>query len=266
MSIRYSLRAPSGQETAVTGPFRIGRDSECQIRIDNGLVSRIHASVWLDHDHLLLRDERSRNGTQLNGLPLKPGEAHYLHHDDQVTIGDTVLLVVSDPPYPRPRQHGGLPGEAEPPPTAKLDKQAVQAAAAGAAAASAANPSAAPARRLPVVPLVIGGCLALVLLALCAGLGFAAIIIERPAISTLLAPHARQSPTPGAGAGALTSLRSASWICDLNGQGGEGQISDPGDRSCEGYSAMPAGSAWPATETPGTTLGIRAQGRQAGGS
>ena len=233
MSIRYSLRAPSGQETAVTGPFRIGRDSECQIQIDNGLVSRIHASVWVDHDHLLLRDERSRNGTQLNGLPLKPGEAHYLHHDDLVTIGDTVLVVVSDPPYPRPRQHGGLPGEpeAEPPPTAKLDKQAVQAA--GAAAAAAANSPAAPARRLPVVPLVIGGCLALVLLALCAGLGFAAIVIERPAISTLLAPHARQSPTPGAGTGArrgpnpasLTPLRFALGTCDLNRQVGEGQMS-----------------------------------------
>jgi len=229
MSIRYSLRAPSGQDTAITGPFRIGRDSECQIQIDNGLVSRIHASVWVDHDHLLLRDERSRNGTQLNGLLLKPGEAHYLHHDDQVTIGDTVLVVVSDPPYPRARQHSGLPGEAEPPPTAKLDKQAVQAAAA--APAATANPPAAPARRRPVAPLVIGGCLALVLLALCAGLGFAAIIVERPAISTLLAPHARQSPTPGAGTGArrapippsaLTPLRSATGICDLTGRGETG--------------------------------------------
>ena len=205
MSTRFSLRAPSGQETVVTGPFRIGRDPECQIRIDNNLVSRIHASIWIDHDHLLLRDERSRNGTQLNGHALAPGEAHYLHHDDQVTIGDTVLLVVSDPPYPRPRQHRGLPEqpEDEPPPTAHLDKEAVLAAAA--APAVAAGPDAGPAvpaggNRSLAVPIVIGGCVLLALLVLCAGLGFAVVVLERPAISTALAPRARPSATPGAAA------------------------------------------------------------------
>jgi pSer/pThr/pTyr-binding forkhead associated (FHA) protein len=226
MSIRFSLRAPSGQETAITGPFRIGRDPECQIRIDNNLVSRIHASIWLDQDHLLLRDERSRNGTQLNGRPLVPGEAHYLHHADLVTIGDTVLTVVSDPPYPRPGQHGGLPEQPgdEPPPTANLEKEAVQAvvaaaaapaapaaasAGAPAAAVSGANASAsAGAKRSRVVPLVIGGCLLLALLALCAGLGFAAVVVERQAISTALAPHPRPSATPGA-ASALFSSRAA---------------------------------------------------------
>src|SRR5260370_27203953 len=124
MPIRYSLRAANGQEYVITGPFRIGREPECQIQIDNNLVSRIHASIWIDHDHLLLRDERSRNGTQLNGQLLVPGETHYLHHDDEVRIGGAKLIVVSDPPYPRPRQHRGLPGgpEDEPPPTAHLDK------------------------------------------------------------------------------------------------------------------------------------------------
>ena len=70
MPIKFFLRGATGQLYAVTGPFRIGREPECQIQIDNNLISRIHASVWLDHDHLLLRDERSRNGTQLNGQPL----------------------------------------------------------------------------------------------------------------------------------------------------------------------------------------------------
>src|SRR6266851_1023091 len=123
MPIRYSLRAANGQEYPITGPFRIGREPECQIQIDNNLVSRIHASIWIDHDHLLLRDERSRNGTQLNGQPLAPGTANYLHHDDEVRVGGALFTVVSDPPYPRPRQHRGLPGlpEDEPPPTAPVD-------------------------------------------------------------------------------------------------------------------------------------------------
>jgi len=223
MPIRYLLRAPNGQEYAITGPFRIGREPECQIQVDQNLVSRIHASIWIDHDHLLLRDERSRNGTQLNGQPLGPGEATYLHHDDEIQIGSTLFKVVSDPPYPRPRQHRGLPGlpEDEPPPTAHVEKPdpapppPPPAAAASvpvlrlvprvtAGTAEAPRPAfaapgvapgapAAPARSR-TVPLVIGGCVLLLILAGCCVLSLV-VITSWPAISSALAPLLR-SATP----------------------------------------------------------------------
>ena len=198
MPIKYSLRAPNGQDYPITGPFRIGREPECQIQIDNNLISRIHASIWIDHDHLLLRDERSRNGTQLNKQPLAPGEAVYLHHDDEVRVGDTVLTVISDPPYPRPRQHRGVitgPDD-EPPPTAKVDKQSPAPPPPPPAAAAVAPPAArsgAPAKATAAAPippasalgaappaqparsntllLAIGGCLLLLVLAACCVVG-----------------------------------------------------------------------------------------------
>jgi hypothetical protein len=226
MPIRYWLRAANGQDYPITGPFRIGREPECQIQIDNNLVSRIHASIWIDHDHLLLRDERSRNGTQLNGEPMTPGEAHYLHHDDTLTIGGVTYTVVSDPPYPRPRQHRGLPGlpEDEPPPTAHVEKPSPApeppppSAAAMMLASnpklprvtaaqpiptpSAAPPAAAPAPVIGMaappararVPLIIGGCVLLALLAGCCLLTVFFATAGRPFLNSLL--HLSATPLP----------------------------------------------------------------------
>src|SRR5437660_1634547 len=225
MPIQYLLRAATGQEYPITGPFRIGREPECQIQVDHNLVSRIHASIWIDHDHLLLRDERSRNGTQLNGQPLAPGEANYLHHDDEIKIGSTLFTVVSDPPYPRPRQHRGLPGlpEDEPPPTAHLEKSGpAPAPPPPSAAARVPAPNARPARATAAAPLpafqaqpavagtasqpgrsramllAIGGCLVLLLLAACCLIGVFAVTAGGPVISTALAPllHAATTPVP----------------------------------------------------------------------
>jgi len=188
MPIRFSLRAANGQEYPITGPFRIGREPECQVQIDNNLVSRIHASIWIDHEHLMLRDERSRNGTQLNGQTLAPGEAHYLHHDDQVRVGDTVFIVVRDPPYPR--QHRGLADapEDEPPRTAQVDK-----------------PGPAPAPRSMTLPLAIGGCLLLVILVACCLLGFVLVARVRPNLNPL-------NPAPAPVSAELSSPTSAGWI------------------------------------------------------
>ena len=208
--MKFSLRDASGQVYPITGPSRIGREPECQIQVDNNLVSRIHASIWLDHDHLLLRDERSRNGTHLNGQPLAPGEAHYLHHDDVVRVGDTLLTVVSDPPYPRPRQHGGLPGlEAEPPPTAKVEKSGSAPPPPPPAAAAVAPPvgprRGAPTGQAPMpytppraaapapsssnrLLLIAGGCLVLFILVACCILGFVLVARFGPGLKLPSAP------------------------------------------------------------------------------
>jgi predicted component of type VI protein secretion system len=189
MSTRFSLRTADGQEHVITGPFRIGRDPECQVQLDNDLVSRIHASIWIDRDHLLLRDERSRNGTQLNGRALAPGEAQYLHHGDEVRVGETVFTVETDPPYPAPSARRGT---AEPPATGRVPPS--PAPAPNPAAAS--SPVAAPRRSL-AWPLAIGGCVVLALLVACCLLGFLGVTVGGPIISTALAPLLRSAATPG---------------------------------------------------------------------
>jgi predicted component of type VI protein secretion system len=173
MSMKFLLRSPDGRVTEITGPFRIGRDPTCEIYLDSDLVSRIHASVWVEQDHLLVRDERSRNGTQVNGVALTPGKSHYLHHGDEVRVGETTLTAESDPPYPGPRQHGGL---AEPPPTAHLEAQP---AAVPAAPAPAPMPAGAPtpSRPFPVLPVAVAGCLIVVLLFLCLAVGVLAVTL-----------------------------------------------------------------------------------------
>ena len=100
----FKLIAANGDEFEITGPFRIGRDDDCQIKVDNTLASRIHASIWVDHGQLLLRDERSRNGTFVNGRRLPPGESHRLYDADRVQIvGATYIVVTPPPPFEPPK-------------------------------------------------------------------------------------------------------------------------------------------------------------------
>ncbi len=47
--------------------FIIGRQSDCDIIVDNDLASRYHALVTWDHDRGYLRDNHSTNGTRVNG-------------------------------------------------------------------------------------------------------------------------------------------------------------------------------------------------------
>jgi FHA domain-containing protein len=53
---------------------RVGRDAaQCQIVLSEPRVSSVHATVKLDSGQFLVRDERSNNGTTLNGSPVSPG-------------------------------------------------------------------------------------------------------------------------------------------------------------------------------------------------
>lgn len=57
--------------------FLIGRDAECDVRLDDPLISRRHACVSRRDDLWWLRDLRSRNGTMVDGetiesVPLPP--------------------------------------------------------------------------------------------------------------------------------------------------------------------------------------------------
>ena len=208
MSLRYALRTPDGREYVINGPFRIGRDRDCEICLDNGLVSHIHASVWLDHGHLLLRDERSRNGTFVNGRRLKPGANQYLHDGDHVRVADAALTVtVTTVAEGQPQQPAG-------PPAPETAHRAVSAGAIPEAPPAPATPKAPPLPAKGATPTatyqqpasprsrnlaLAAGCVAVALLCVCVlgvvGLGAA----NQAALGTALAPLGRPAPTPGVG-------------------------------------------------------------------
>lgn len=72
----------------------LGRSPSCTIQLLDEKASRHHATVELQGDHWVLRDEGSSNGTGLNGkrlaspTPLNPG--------DQLYVGSSVLVFEPD--------------------------------------------------------------------------------------------------------------------------------------------------------------------------
>lgn len=93
---RYRLRFLL-QELDLNGPeVVIGRSPECQITIEDPLVSRRHARITIDERGATVTDLGSRNGVRINGTPIK-GEAP-LKHNDRLRLGtqDLVFLAVDE--------------------------------------------------------------------------------------------------------------------------------------------------------------------------
>ena len=67
----------------------IGRDLTCTVQLDSPYVSRYHARIERRDNVAALIDLGSRNGSQLNGLPVD-GEALF-QPGDMLTIGDATI-------------------------------------------------------------------------------------------------------------------------------------------------------------------------------
>jgi len=78
------------------GNFVIGRASACNLTVEDPLVSREHARILVYPDRAELHDMSSRNGTQLNGKPVKGGER--LKHGDRIRVGSYEFTFVVDLP------------------------------------------------------------------------------------------------------------------------------------------------------------------------
>ena len=62
----------AGRVIPVDGPeFVIGRSEECQLRPRSDMVSRRHCSILQSEGSVVIRDFGSRNGTTINGEPVK---------------------------------------------------------------------------------------------------------------------------------------------------------------------------------------------------
>lgn len=83
---KYILQIEPGQE------LLIGREvpeTEGNIRIQNGKVSRIHACIGFQNGFYIM-DMESKNGTLLNTSLIKKGEKAMLSHGDSICLGEMV--------------------------------------------------------------------------------------------------------------------------------------------------------------------------------
>jgi len=94
---RFSIRYLNYDLELPAGAFTIGRSPECQLALDDPLISRKHATLHVAADEIVFEDLGSRNGTTVNGesvrgsRPLKPG--------DKIGLGsqEILLLRLADP-------------------------------------------------------------------------------------------------------------------------------------------------------------------------
>ncbi|MCA9039130.1 MAG: FHA domain-containing protein [Planctomycetaceae bacterium] len=69
--------------------YKIGRGASCQIRLNDNLVSRTHATIQNKNGTFLLTDRNSSNGTLVNGRAVSE---HRLNNGDRIQLGETALL------------------------------------------------------------------------------------------------------------------------------------------------------------------------------
>lgn len=104
----FVLRDAAGREVPVVGRLQIGRDPINQIPIEDPLASRVHATVWEEGGTLFIRDEKSSNGTFVNGKRIQQTR---LRPRDQIQIGNHVFQVAAAA-APRPVQPAQAPAVA----------------------------------------------------------------------------------------------------------------------------------------------------------
>lgn len=91
---RFLLRASGQDDIALVGELSVGRESDCDIRIADKLISRYHARLSSSDSGLVAVDLGSTNGTYLNGVRIRGAVSVKL--GDKLSFHKTVYRVVSD--------------------------------------------------------------------------------------------------------------------------------------------------------------------------
>ncbi len=89
----FLVIAESGEQKLVSSDkyeLKIGRLPECEIFLDEAVVSRRHASIFLHDRKYFLKDTGSRNGTLLNSRPVE--QEMELCPGDTIGIGSTRII------------------------------------------------------------------------------------------------------------------------------------------------------------------------------
>lgn len=74
-----------------SGPLLIGREASCAINAKDPRMSRNHAAVVLKDGRCVIRDNKSSNGTFVNGVRIPPLETRQFFPGDDIRIGHLLL-------------------------------------------------------------------------------------------------------------------------------------------------------------------------------
>jgi hypothetical protein len=88
--VRYRLRFLLQEFDLPPGITIIGRSLDCNLSIEDPLVSREHARIIIDADGARIEDTRSRNGVRVNGFVVR--QSTPLRDGDRVRIGTQDLV------------------------------------------------------------------------------------------------------------------------------------------------------------------------------
>ncbi|MFV8756084.1 FHA domain-containing protein [Nannocystaceae bacterium ST9] len=92
MSVQYRLKIGARTLKLPEGKLDVGRMADCWLTLEDDLASRYHARFHVEPERLELEDLGSRNGTYVNGEPLK-GKI-VLQHGDKIRIGSEVISIL----------------------------------------------------------------------------------------------------------------------------------------------------------------------------
>lgn len=91
------------------GRFLIGRSTECQLSLDDPLVSRKHALLVVTDEQVEVQDLGSRNGVLVNGEKIVG--LHRVGHGDRIMVGSQEMtLSVTSAAGPPTRRASDVPG------------------------------------------------------------------------------------------------------------------------------------------------------------
>lgn len=91
--MRFRLRYLKHDLELSPGSFSIGRSAECQLSLDDPLVSRKHAQLTVRENEVLVEDAGSRNGVLVNGA--KIAGQRPLSDGDRITIGAQEMTITA---------------------------------------------------------------------------------------------------------------------------------------------------------------------------
>ncbi|MEJ2759101.1 MAG: FHA domain-containing protein [Anaerolineales bacterium] len=86
MGENYLIVDTEGNATEVSGEIKIGRNKTNELVISDPLASRHHATVYMEGEIPMIRDEGSSNGTYVNGKQIYEPTA--LNDQDKIQFGD----------------------------------------------------------------------------------------------------------------------------------------------------------------------------------
>jgi FHA domain-containing protein len=94
----FRLRYLAHDLELAVGEFVIGRSTECQLSLDDPLVSRRHAVIRISRDAVSVQDLGSRNGVLVNAVKID-GE-RTVAAGDKISIGSQEMLLLSAEEHP----------------------------------------------------------------------------------------------------------------------------------------------------------------------